>query len=143
MNEKNEKYNIGKSRILIVDDHPSVRQGVTTLVNMESDLIVCAEAEDATRALKILEEKTIDLAIVDISLNGMNGIQLTENIKSKYPNLPVLVLTIHDEACYGKRIREAGAKGYVNKCEGAEIIIAAIRLVLGGIQYFNRMHQYA
>ena len=77
-------------RILIVDDHPVVRQGVTSLINMEPDLIVCAEAENADQALKILKEETINLAIVDISLNGTNGIQLTQKINAKYPNLPVL-----------------------------------------------------
>ena len=120
-----------------MDDHPVVRQGVASLINMESDLVVCAEAENATQALEALEKKTIDLAIVDISLNGTNGIKLTEKIKSKYPGLPVLILTIHDDAAYTKRALEAGAKGYVNKREAAETIIAALRLVLSGKQYFK------
>jgi DNA-binding NarL/FixJ family response regulator len=124
-----------------VDDHPVVRQGVASLINMEPDLIVCAEAENADQALRILKEETVHLAIIDISLDGTNGTHLTEIIKAKYPNMPVLILTIHDEAYYGKRIQEAGAKGYVNKREGAETIIAAIRLVLSGKQYF--MHQSA
>jgi DNA-binding NarL/FixJ family response regulator len=137
MKEKEENQNIGKTRILIVDDHPVVRQGVTSLINMESDLIVCAEAENATQALEVLEKETIDLAIVDISLDGTNGIQLTEKIKSKYPGLPVLILTIHDERDYAERALEAGAQGYVNKREAAETIIAAIRLVLSGKQYLK------
>jgi DNA-binding NarL/FixJ family response regulator len=137
MKEKEENQNIGKTRILIVDDHPVVRQGVTSLINMESDLIVCAEAENATQALEVLEKETIDLAIVDISLDGTNGIQLTEKIKSKYPGLPVLILTIHDERDYAERALDAGAQGYVNKREAAETIIAAIRLVLIGKQYIK------
>ena len=137
MKEKEENQNIGKTRILIVDDHPVVRQGVTCLINMESDLVVCAEAENATQALEVLEKGTIDLAIVDVSLDGTNGIQLTEKIKSNCPGLPVLILTIHDERDYAERALEAGAKGYVNKREAAETIIAAIRLVLSGKQYFK------
>ena len=137
MNETKEYHNIGKTRILIVDDHPVVRQGVASLINMESDLMVCAEAENAVQAFEALEKETLDLAIVDISLNGTNGIQLTEKIKSKYPGLPVLILTIHDDAAYTKRALEAGAKGYVNKREAAETIIAALRLVLSGKQYFK------
>jgi DNA-binding NarL/FixJ family response regulator len=137
MNETKEYHNIGKTRILIVDDHPVVRQGVASLINMESDLMVCAEAENAVQAFEALEKETLDLAIVDISLNGTNGIQLTEKIKSKHPDLPVLILTIHDDAAYTKRALEAGAKGYVNKREAAETIIAALRLVLSGKQYFK------
>ncbi len=130
----NNKY---KTRILVVDDHPVVRKGLTLLINSESDLMVCAEAENAAQALEVLEEESIDIAVVDISLNGTNGIQLTEKIKSKYPDLPVLILTIHDEAVYAKRALEAGAKGYVNKREAAETVIAAIRLVLSGKQYLK------
>jgi DNA-binding NarL/FixJ family response regulator len=99
--------------------------------------MVCAEAENAAQALEVLEKESIDIAVVDISLNGTNGIQLTEKIKSKYPDLPVLILTIHDEAVYAKRALEAGAKGYVNKREAAETVIAAIRLVLSGKQYLK------
>ena len=139
MNEKKEQHKKSKSktRILIVDDHPVVRKGLTLLINSESDLMVCAEAENAAQALEVLEEESIDIAVVDISLNGINGIQLTEKIKSKYPDLPVLILTIHDEAVYAKRALEAGAKGYVNKREAAETVIAAIRLVLSGKQYLK------
>ena len=137
-NKKKEQVNSkDKTRILVVDDHPVVRKGLTLLINSESDLMVCAEAENAAQALEVLEKESIDIAVVDISLNGTNGIQLTEKIKSKYPDLPVLVLTIHDEAVYAKRALEAGAKGYVNKREAAETVISAIRLVLGGKQYIS------
>ena len=137
-NKKKEQVNSkDKTRILVVDDHPVVRKGLTLLINSESDLMVCAEAENAAQALEVLEKESIDIAVVDISLNGTNGIQLTEKIKSKYPDLPVLILTIHDEAVYAKRALEAGAKGYVNKREAAETVIAAIRLVLSGKQYLK------
>ena len=137
-NKKKEQVNSkDKTRILVVDDHPVVRKGLTLLINSESDLMVCAEAENAAQALEVLEKESVDIAVVDISLNGTNGIQLTEKIKSKYPDLPVLILTIHDEAVYAKRALEAGAKGYVNKREAAETVIAAIRLVLSGKQYLK------
>jgi DNA-binding NarL/FixJ family response regulator len=139
MNEKKEQHekSESKTRILIVDDHPVVRRGLMQLINHEPDLVVSAEAENADQALEALEKESVDIAIVDISLNGTNGIQLTEKIKSKYPDLPVLILTIHDEALYAKRALEAGAKGYVNKREAAETVISAIRLVLIGKNYMS------
>ncbi len=139
MNEKKEQHekSESKTRILIVDDHPVVRQGLIQLINHEPDLVVSAEAENADQALEALEKESVDIAIVDISLNGTNGIQLTEKIKSKYPELPVIILTIHDEALYAKRALEAGAKGYVNKREAAGTVISAIRLVLLGKQYIS------
>lgn len=127
-----------KTRILIVDDHPVVRQGLTSLINLESDLMVCAEAENATQALEAIEKERVDLAVVDISLNSTNGIQLTEQIKSVHPHLPVLILTIHDEALYAKRALQAGARGYINKREAPGTIIAAIGLILSGKEYFSK-----
>jgi DNA-binding NarL/FixJ family response regulator len=137
MKKRKDYHDTGKSRILIVDDHTVVRQGLMLLINQEPDLVVCAEAENATEALKIIEEQQVDLAIVDISLDGTNGIQLTERIKSQYPTIPVLVLTMHDEALYVKRAFQAGAKGYVTKHEAADTIIAAIRLMLSGKDYIS------
>lgn len=126
-----------KSGILIVDDHAVVRQGLTLLINQEPDLVVCAEAENAAQALETIEKQQVDLAIIDISLDGPNGIQLTERIKSRHPNLPVLVLTMHDEELYVKRAFQAGAKGYVTKHEAAETVITAIHLILSGKDYIS------
>ena len=137
MKKRKEQHGTDKRRILIVDDHTVVRQGLMLLINQEPDLVVSAEAENATEALKIIEEQKVDLAIVDISLNGTNGIQLTERIKSQYPTLPVLVLTMHDEALYVKRAFQAGAKGYVTKHEAADTIITAIHLMLSGKDYIS------
>ena len=139
MNEKEEQHekSESKTRILVVDDHPVVRQGLIQLINHESDLMVCAEAENAAQALEVLEKESVDIAVVDISLNGTNGLQLTEKIKLAHPHLSVLILTVHDEAVYAKRALEAGAKGYVNKCEAAETIITAIHVVLSGKQYIS------
>ncbi|MHC4259372.1 MAG: response regulator [Planctomycetota bacterium] len=139
MNVKEEQYarDDNKTRILVVDDHAIVREGLTLLINQEPDLAVCAKAENADDALDCLETEEIDLAIVDISLEGRNGLQLTEQLKSRYPNLPVLILTMHDEALYAKRAFQAGAKGFITKHEAAETIVAAIRLMLGGKDYIS------
>jgi DNA-binding NarL/FixJ family response regulator len=139
MNENREHHDRdnSKCRILIVDDHAVVRQGLTLLINQEADLVVCAEAENSEQALDAIETQHVDLVIVDISLNGTNGIRLTERIKSKYPYLPVLILTMHDEALYAKRAFQAGARGYITKHEAVETIIAAIRLMLAGKDYIS------
>ena len=134
---KKRKEHCGKSKILIVDDHTVVRQGLILLINQEPDLMVCAEAENMTEALEVIEEIEVDLAIVDISLNGANGIQLTERITSEHPGLPVLVLTMHDEELYVKRAFHAGARGYVTKREASGTIVAAIRLILKGKEYIS------
>jgi len=143
MNEKKKQQNSDKKiQILIVDDHSIVRKGLIQLISEEPDLVVCAEAENAAQALEALEKERVDLAIVDISLDGTNGIQLTEKIKSQRPHLPVLILTMHDEALYAKRAFQAGAEGYVTKQEAAETIITAIRLMLSGKDYIGeRMAQ--
>ena len=132
MNEKEEQNNNSKNktRILIVDDHAIVREGLTMLLNQEPDLIVCAEAENAHQALEALKKKQIDLAIVDISLNNTDGIQLTREIKSQRPHLPVLILTIHDEAIYAERAFQAGAQGYITKRQATETIITTIHQML-------------
>jgi DNA-binding NarL/FixJ family response regulator len=127
-----------KISILIVDDHSIVRRGLIQLINQEPDLRVCGEAENALQALEIIEKQQVDLAIVDISLNGTNGIQLTEKIKSMRPNLPVLILTMHDEVAYAKRALRAGVEGYVTKSEAAEKIVTAIRQVLCGKEYISK-----
>ncbi|UCF43439.1 MAG: response regulator transcription factor [Planctomycetota bacterium] len=127
-----------KTGILIVDDHPIVRRGLMQLINQECDLVVCAEAESAEEALAAVKTHRIDLAIVDISLIGTNGLKLTTKIKEQRPHLPVLILTMHDEARYAESAFKAGAGGYVTKQEAAETIITAIRLVLGGQRYLSK-----
>jgi DNA-binding NarL/FixJ family response regulator len=137
MSTKKRLQDNTKNRILVVDDHAVVRQGLTLLINQEPDLVVCAEADNATRALELIRKQQVDLAIVDISLDGTNGIELTGTIKSQYPDLPVLILTMHDEALYAKRALRAGARGYMTKHEAAETIITAIRLMLSGKEYIS------
>ena len=117
---------------MIVDDHSIVRQGLTRLINQDRGLIVSGEAENASQALDIIKREHIDLALIDISMKGMNGIQLTEQIKAHYPDIPVVILSMHDELIYVKRAFRAGARGYITKYETVEKIILAIRHVLNG-----------
>ncbi|MEO8935878.1 MAG: response regulator transcription factor [Burkholderiaceae bacterium] len=129
-----------KARILIVDDHVIVRQGIAQLVNREPDLDVCHEAGDADSAVAVLRETHVDLAIVDISLPGTSGIELVKLMREMQPQLPVLVMSMHDEALYSDRAFRAGAKGYVMKQEATEKLLAAIRKILnGGVYVSDRM----
>jgi DNA-binding NarL/FixJ family response regulator len=128
-----------KVKILIVDDHSIVRKGLMQLIHQEPDLNVCGEAESVMEALAAIKKQSFDLAVVDISLNDINnGIQLTEKINSLCPNLPVLILTMHNEAVYAERALRAGAAGYVTKNEAAEKIVTAIRQVLCGKEYISK-----
>ncbi len=126
-----------ETRILIVGDHALVRQGLVRLVDAECDLTVCAEAENAVEALEAIEPHRVDLAIVDISLAGVNGIELTGTMKSRYPDMLVLVLSVHDGLFYARRALQAGASGYVAKHEASEKMITAIHHVLGGEVYIS------
>lgn len=122
----------GKSRILIVDDHPLVRHGMAQLIDQEADLHICCEAGNAEKAMEAVRNCTHDLAIVDISMEGISGIELIKMLKTRNGNLPVLVMSMHDESLYAERVLRAGAKGYVMKHEAPETILAAIRQILRG-----------
>ncbi|MHC4299229.1 MAG: response regulator [Planctomycetota bacterium] len=127
-----------EARIMVVDDHALVRQGLARLIETASDLMVCAEAENAADALETIDRQHIDLAIVDISLEGANGLELTERIKSRRPGTLVLVLSVHDALFYAQRALRAGASGYVAKHEAADKIMTAIRQVLDGKVYISK-----
>lgn len=126
-----------KISIFIVDDHPLVRQGLAQIINAESDMQVCGEAEDAARALHLVQGKNPDLVIVDISLRGNNGLELIKNIKALQHNLPILVFSMHDETIYAQRALRAGARAYVMKQESADKIITAIRRIMSGDIYVS------
>ncbi|MHC4532914.1 MAG: response regulator [Planctomycetota bacterium] len=126
-----------KIRILVVDDHAIVRQGLIKLIETEFDLMVCSEAENAGQALKAMAGQQFDLAIVDISLEGINGLELTEIMKLRNPKMIVLILSMYEGLFYAQRALRAGASGYVAKYEAAEKIITAIRLVLSGKIYVS------
>jgi DNA-binding NarL/FixJ family response regulator len=121
-----------KSRIFIVDDHTMFREGLRQLIDREPDLAVCGDAAGADEALRIIEELKPDLAIVDLSLSGSTGIELIKTLKNKYSDLPVLVVSMHEESLYAERALHAGATGYVMKQEPAKTVKVAIRKVLGG-----------
>lgn len=126
-----------KTNILIVDDHPIVRQGLAELVNHEDDLVVCGQAEDAHQAMKAVKELTPDMAIVDISLKQTSGMELIKDLNAQYPNLPVLALSMHDESLYAERALRAGARGYIMKAEATEKVIMAIRKIMSGEIYIS------
>jgi len=121
-----------KAKIFLVDDHPLVREWLTTLINQEPNLIVCGEAEDAAHALRDIAAKQPDIAIVDLSLKGSPGLELIKTLKAKLPNVAVIVLSMHDEKLYAERAIRAGARGYVMKRESTKKIIGAIHQVLQG-----------
>ena len=124
-------------RLLVVDDHPVTRRGLAELISNEPDLAVTGNAASAAEALIQLRAAPFDLAIVDISLRGVSGIDLLKDLKIHWPKIPVLVFSTHDELLYAERVLHAGARGYVMKQEAPERIIAAIRQVLNGGLYVS------
>lgn len=121
-----------QSRILVVDDHPMVRDWLTLMINREPDLVVVAEAGSAAAALEQLAGNSVDLAIVDLTMKDSHGTELIRELAERFPQLPVLVVSMHDESLYGERAIRAGAKGYITKQEAAGAIRVAIRRVLSG-----------
>ncbi len=126
-----------RNKIFIVDDHPIVRKGLAQLINQEPDMVVCGEAENAQNALELLKRIRPDLAIVDISLQGIDGIELIKKIKDRDMNLPVLVVSMHDESLFAERALKVGAKGYIMKQEAIEKMMEAIRKVIKGEVYVS------
>jgi DNA-binding NarL/FixJ family response regulator len=126
-----------KTRILIVDDHPMMREGVRQRVNRESDLTVCAEAASAAEALEAIPKHNPDMVIVDVAMAGKNGIELVKDLKVRHPRLPVIVLSVYDESLYAERALWAGARGYVMKQENADMLVQAIRRVRTGQVYVS------
>ncbi len=126
-----------KMRVLIVDDHPIVRQGLENLINYENDLVVSQKVEDAPQAMKAIAELKPDIVIIDISLKEKNGLELIKDLKIQYSDLPMLALSMHDESLYAERAIRAGAKGYIMKQQATDNIIKAIRKVLKGQIYVS------
>lgn len=122
------------TRILLVDDHPLLRQGIAQILEAEADLEVAGQASDAEEALSVFDNIAPDLVVTDISLPGMNGLELLKNLLTLHPELPVLVVSRHDEELYAERAVRAGARGYVSKlAAGDELVIAIRRVLRGGI----------
>ena len=128
---------VRKSRIFVVDDHPIVRQGLALMINAENDLIVCGEAEEAQTALQAIVECKPDILIIDISLNGPDGLELVKHVRTLFPELPILILSMHDEATYAERALRAKANGYIMKQEATDKVLVAVRRILNGEIYLS------
>ena len=126
-----------KRRVFIVDDHPLVREGLTNLINSQSDLIVCGEAKDSSEAIDGITKEQPDVAIIDISLTNESGLELIKNLVKQFPQVAVVVLSMHDETLYAERALRAGARGYVMKHETSKSVLASIRRVIGGDIYVS------
>ena len=125
-----------KKKVFIVDDHPVVRQGLAAFINGEDDFVVCGDAEDAESAVRLINKLDPDILIVDLSLRGTGGIELTSVIKARF-NIPVLLLSMHDENIYAERAIRAGARGYIMKSESMEKVVSALREILAGKIYLS------
>ena len=132
-----EKMNLLIKKVLIVDDHPIVRHGARILIEQETDLEVCAETDNFADGLKAVLTHKPDLAILDISLKGSDGLELTKAIRAQGYKLPILIMSMHDEALYADRVLRAGANGYIMKHEVSDNIIHAIRKILHGEIYLS------
>jgi DNA-binding NarL/FixJ family response regulator len=126
-----------KKMVLVVDDHPLMRQGLSLLINQQQDMQVCGEAEEAQAAMHALAQKKPDIMILDISLNGPDGLELLKSIRVSHPDLPVLILSMHDEAIYAERALRARANGYIMKQEATEKVLVAMRRILNGDIYLS------
>jgi len=126
-----------KKNIVIVDDHPVLRRGLGALIGSEPDLFVAGEADTCVAALEAIRETQPDLVIVDISLNGGDGLGLVKKMKTLHPTIPALMLSMHDEETYATRSLRAGARGYVTKQQLDDTVLAAIRTVLAGETYMS------
>src|SRR6266699_6760678 len=126
-----------KRCVFIVDDHPLVREGLTNLINGQSDLTVCGEAEDWAGAVDGIAKTRPDIALIDISLKNESGLELVKNLDNQFPLVALIVLSMHDEALYAERALRAGARGYVMKRETTKSVLTAIRRVVEGNIYIS------
>ena len=128
---------LAKSRLFLVEDHPVTREGFEQLLNYQADLYVCGQAGNAAKAITAIHALKPDLVIVDISLADSNGLELIKQLKTTMPNLPILVLSMHDESLYAERALRAGARGYVMKQAPTTEVMTAIRSLLKGELYLS------
>jgi DNA-binding NarL/FixJ family response regulator len=126
-----------KSRVLLIDDHPIVRQGLALLIDRETDLSVCGEAEGSQTAFHAVATFHPDIVVLDISLSGPDGLDVLKEIRMKAQSLPVLILSMHDESIYAERAMRAGANGYIMKQEATDKVLVAIRRILQGEVYLS------
>ena len=132
-----ERTGSAASAVLIVDDHPVLRRGLAALIESEPDLTVCAEVATVQEALAVIDAKQPAVVIVDLTLEGADGLDMVRVMKSQYQQIPSLVLSMHDEAVYAERSLRAGARGYINKQQMDDTVLLAIRCVLSGATYMS------
>jgi DNA-binding NarL/FixJ family response regulator len=137
MNQKSEIRGHGKQRVLVVDDHSVLREGLAMVINQEHDLVVCGEAADATEAIQAVAALQPDVAIIDLSLTSGSGLELIKDLRMQHPDLRMLVLSLHDEALYAERVLRAGASGYIMKRASTAELLVALRKVLSGDVYLS------
>jgi DNA-binding NarL/FixJ family response regulator len=137
MSGKQKSPQAGKKRILILDDHPMMREGLAQLIGNEADLSVCGEAENAKEAIEKINALRPDLVLADITLPGKNGLELIKDVQALLPGMAVLVISMHDESLYAERVLRAGGRGYIMKQEGGRKLMQAIRQVLNGQIYVS------
>lgn len=129
------------SRIMIVDDHPIVREGMAVFLNLQDSLDLCCQAASAEEALQAMADHALDLVIVDVSLNGDSGLELIKELRRRHPGIAILTLSMHDEAVFAERALQAGANGYLMKQEGTAHILQAVHTVLSGKTYLSAAMQ--
>ncbi len=136
----NQPYamSLSTKRIMVVDDHPSTRDGLITRVALEPDLKVVGEASDVNEAIEVIGEVHPDLAVIDVSLKSTSGIDLIKAVKERFPSVKMLVWSMYEESLYAERALRAGAMGYINKQQATDTIIDAIRTVLGGELFLSK-----
>src|ERR1700750_24009 len=136
-NKSHSAPRVRKKTVFVVDDHPLLRRGLALMINREPDLTVCGEAEEAQAAIKAIAAKNPDILIADISLNGPDGLDLLKALRTLYLDLPVLILSMHDESIYAERALRARANGYIMKQEATEKVLIAVRRILNGEIYLS------
>ena len=137
MADRVEAAGSDKARVLLVDDHPVVREGLALLISTQSDLEVCGEADDVASACRRVDASAPDVVVVDISLPGGGGLELIKRLKAHHPPIRILVSSIHEEGVYAERALRAGALGYINKREATLTLLDAIRRVRHGRIYLS------
>ena len=126
-----------KHRVFLIDDHPVCRHGMAQLINSETDMVVCGEAESAKQALPVIRTTRTDAALLDITTQGAEGITTIKTLHGEHPVIPILVISTQDESVYALRALRAGAQGYITKREGLNQFLGAVRKVLNGQIYLN------
>ena len=127
----------GKSRVVLVEDHPMFREQLALLINRQADMVVCAEADNAIAGFEAISQHQPSLAIIDITLKGSSGLELLKDLRAREVKVPVLMLSMHAESLYAERAMRAGANGYITKIEASAKVMTAIRQVLSGEIYLD------